>query len=220
MNDFPNLNPREFQEIFAVTDEMRLLRSDPSRLNLGDYKNLLASLCGTLRSAREQGLDDAIRFGSRVTNDPEIAEQIQSIVSDLDAFMGFIQFERDTLTACGASEDSADAISEEIFGLREHLFQPSFDADGVIAMLSNGHEEICRASKDVTRYANSEHQFHEDKKRSLLTYGAAATLANSAGTAITAGAGFPFFGMSIAAGGLMITLRGTLNDPLERPPSR
>jgi len=220
MDDFPNLNPREFRELFAITEEMRLLRTDPSRLTFSDYKNLLTALCGTLSAARERGLERAIQYGSRLTNDPSVAEHARAIVSDMDAFVGFIEFERESLKACGASEESADAIAEEISGLREQLSDPGFDADAVIGSLAKGHDEICRAADAISTFADDEHQLHQDKKRALLTYGAAATIANAVGTAVTAGAGFPYFGLSIAGGGLLITMRGTLNDPLDKPPRR
>lgn len=218
MQDFPNLNPKEFSEILTVTEEMRLLRTDPSRLNLGDYKDLLSSLCGALGSAREAGLDDAIRLGSEIVKNPETAEAIRSIGNDLDAFIRFVRFERDTLTACGVSAETANTIAAEVFNLREYFSRPVYDADEVIASLDEGHREICKASAAVTRYTDSEHQLHEDKKRALLTYGAAVTIANSVGTAITLGAALPILGMSAAGGSLMIVLRGTLEDPREKPP--
>jgi hypothetical protein len=217
---FPHINPAYHHSLFRVTDDLRTLSLDPSQFDVDRYRNLLRELCAALNASLEHDLETAIRYASDLTLDEEIRAKARSIVMDLSAFIEFIRFEEQALVACGASPESATAIAKTIAGLRAQLTHLPYDAGTILATVRSGKNEICNVANIIKSGLDKEVAQYEDEKRTMLTYGVALTLANAAGTAITAGAAAPFFALSLAGGGLLITFRQVLPDPLRRRPRR
>lgn len=216
----PHLNPAYHHTLFRVTDDLRTLSLDPSQFDVGRYRNLLHELCAALNASMERDLESAIRYASDLTLDEEIRANARSIVTDLSAFIEFIRFEEQALLACGASPESATVIANTIAGLREQLTNLPYDSGTILATVRSSRNAICSVANIIGSDLDKEVAQYEDAKRTMLTYGVALTLANAAGTAITAGAAAPFLALSAVGGGLLITFRQVLPDPLRRRPRR
>ncbi len=220
MNGFSGIDPAYHRELFRVTDRMRRLKTDPDSFTIQEYRNLLAELCGSFRESFDNGLADAINYGAGLSANEGYRIEAQAIVRDMKAFSRFLDFEKETLVACGASEEAASDMVSEIANLREQIVVTHYDADVVRECAERYRDGICQASKEVTEYVKNEQTLLKDKKRALATYGTASILANASGIAITGGAAAPFLLLSSAIGGSMIFGRGILPDRTQEPPRR
>ncbi|MCF8710307.1 hypothetical protein [Rhizorhapis sp. SPR117] len=218
MNGFSGIDPTYHKELFRVTDRMRRLKTDPESFTIQEYRNLLAELCGSFRQSFDNGLNDAINFGAGLAANEAYRMEAQAVVRDMKAFSRFLDFEKKTLVACGATEEAASDMVSEITNLREQIAVTHYDADVVRECAERYRDGICRASEEVTEYVKSEQTQLKDKKRALATYGTAITLANASGIAITGGAAAPFLLLSSAIGGSMLFGRGVLPDRTQEPP--
>jgi hypothetical protein len=218
MPESPKLDPGFHKEIFTIIDPLRALRTDPSSFSVDDYRKLLGHLCGALNASLEHGFDLVVRYVSDLTLDANVRAEAKGIVSNAETFLKFIKFEEDALVSCGASKESAKAISLEIAGLREQLIELPYDAGRVLDSVKTGRNAICRAAEEIKSSLDKEIEHFQDAKRTMFAYGIAASVANAAATAISVGAAAPFAALSLSASGILILVRGALRDPATRRP--
>lgn len=216
--DFPDLNPEFHRDLFRVTGRMRRLKTNPRAITLHEYKNMLGDVCGAITHSLEHGLRDAVEYAADLKNDPDVLAEAQEIVRNFGNFVRFTEFEGEALRSIGVDGEVVSDMTQILSDIRPMIDLRSYDAKDIVREIEGFKATICEAAEQAERYINSESQQTEDRKRALLTYGIALTVANATGVALTLGQATPLLFVSSAAGGVMITKRSAIEDRFDRPP--
>lgn len=216
MSDF--LDPSFHRGIFRVTDRLRQLSINPASLTVSDYSELLSEMCGAFRQSLDHGLERAVEFGGKLRNDPGVAAEANAILRDAGAFASFCAFEEKVLVECGAQPETATAIVTEVRALRERLAGLPYDESAIKSALHATRSAACQAASEAGDALAAEMSAHAMKKRTSVTYGTGLTIANASIAMVTWGGTAPLSGLSLAAGGLLITYGTTTKSPGDRRP--
>lgn len=213
MPDFPNLDPKMHEALFRITDDMRRLKVDPGLISKTEYRRILNELCGALRKSCEHGLQQALLYPQAQANDPEAVAAARQIAGDLGRFSEFIVIEKKILLECGVSAETADDILEQVAALREHYRAEGFNADEAWHCVVTLRDGTCAAAKSVDSHFGDAERLHEDRRRTMRTYGTAVVVANLTALGITLGGSAPVSFMSSGFGTLLLTWTGFFKEP-------
>lgn len=86
----PYVDPKDHEQLFKVTEELRRAYLNPNDITAGRYAALLNETCGALTKSIDGGFEQIVRAAADRARDPEYAAAARGILSDARAFAGLL----------------------------------------------------------------------------------------------------------------------------------
>lgn len=217
MKPLPRLHQRTHEELFKITDEVRLLSLNPESLSDQKTSDICRSICRALTMSLDNGLAEAITIAGDVMSNPGVRKEADAIIGDAELYFKFLQFERNALIEAGALPATATDVCERLSDLRSKLVNYRLNSPDVISAIREFRSSACQAADESASDIQHRKQLVREIQQKTFVYGTSVAVANCVITAATLGASVIFSGLSVTAGGLLAGVGAKAVDKTDKP---